>query len=387
MSSNMEQKVESNSSNVLYSQSGRLYGTYRGWVVSRADEYGIGRIKVHIPELQRKSIDQDKFLDDGYDDVPYTMEGIWVRPRRLQHIIHTVPGMNQWVEVKFEDGDPNRGYYTSAIIHLDEPIYELKVDGGKGLDLARAARIVDLTGRMWFAPKPKQKGFRMNPGNDQKRGDDHSSMYIKADFGKHDIAKLPSNLLIDIVSDTHNSSSFKMGHYDNQMDNKFNSHMERRTGKYRSITQHDARKYIHIKNPEGDGIIFHHGKHYEQNYIELFSATGLALMMHDDLQCMFLKTTGNATIGASDIEQALYIGYGMNYLWIWHKLAVGSKHPARRYDAWYGGRVRYVPFDITATHYDKHGGMGTSNILKQTNIARGAATILFDEPSGSIFIN
>jgi len=397
MSSNMEQKVESNLSNVLYSQSGKLYGTYRGWVVSRADLFGIGRIKVHIPELQRKTISENKFLDDGHDDVPYKMEAIWVTPRRLQHIIHTVPGMNQWVEVKFEEGDPNRGYYTSAIIHLDEPIFELKVDGGIGLDLALAApkmdssgdmgsMISDIAGSLGFS-LPGPSSFRITPANDQMRLDNGSSMYITPDFGLHDILNIPSNLLIGIVSDTHNQSSFKMGHYDNHMDNKFNSHVEKRTGSYRSVTQHDAQKYIHVKNPEGDGMIMHHGKNSDENYVETFSAKGMSLMMHDDEQSMFLKTPGNAAVAASDVEQECYIGYGVNYTPKKHNLTVDSGHSTRKYDAWYGSRTRKVTNNVTSTQYDSHGGMGTSNITKQTNIMRGGSTILMDENSGNIYLN
>jgi len=387
MASIVEQKVEANLTNVLYSKSSRLYGTYRGWVVSRADELGIGRIKVHIPELQRKTISENKFEEDGHDDAPYKMEAIWVVPRRLQHVIHTVPGMNQWVEIKFEEGDPNRGYYTNAIIHLDEPIYELKVDGGIGLDLAKAAPSIDATGDMTGAPAPGPSGFRLNPANDQKRTDDNSNMYIKPHFGCHKVKKIYSPLLIDIIADTHNSSSFKMGHYENQMDNKFNSHMERRTGLYRSITQHDVRKYIHIKNPEGDGMIFHHGKKSNENYIETFSVKGMRLMMHDDEQSLFLRTQGNAAVAASDIEQECYIGYGVNYTPKKHKLTVDSNHPTRKYDAWYGARTRRVTKNVTATQYDHHGGMGTSNITKQTNIMRDAASILLDGPPGYIYLN
>jgi len=382
MSRTMDQRVESNLANVVYSQAGKLHGTYRGYIVDRQDKYAMGRIKVHIPELQRKEIPETNTVSDGYDDAAYTLEAIWVMPRRHHTSVHTVPWINQWVEIQFEDGDPTRGYYTNSIVHLDEPMYHLKLDGGKG---HIPPTTLSDNYKLLTRESAEDSGEDITAANNEYRMDTSELMYILPDFGKKKVKELTNAKHIELVADSHNYSTARMGHYEVKVDNPDMSYMERRSGQKRSLVQHDTNRYIYLRNPEGDGLILHHGENGDNSYAELVTVNEHRLHMDDDLQQLYLLTHGGGAVACSDTEQELYIGYGTNYTSKPHSLTtLGSN---RKYDAWYSRKTKMALTNVTATQYDENGGMGTSNITKQTCIIRGPANILMDGNTGYIFLN
>ncbi len=81
--------------NAAYSNVLEYDKEYEGQVVDRIDAFGIGRVKVNIPELMTS-----------------TTDAIWARPIKQFQGEHIVPALNMWLVIKFMYGDPMNPVFT-----------------------------------------------------------------------------------------------------------------------------------------------------------------------------------------------------------------------------------------------------------------------------------
>jgi len=366
MNNNYSQnRISSESLSTQFTRHIELNGKYRGLVIDRNDEYGIGRVKVHIPELMPPK------ENDKSGKKNYTLDGIWVMPRRLILGQHLVPWYNEWIEIEFDDGDPQRGFYTWQIFHIDGPINQLRDIGGNHYNNPSSINSGPIG--------PVGSSSKQYSSNSDKRSDSSVSSYYYSN--KVDPGKLTDKVEIELIADTYVSSKTpKVNHYDVALDNEMKSFRELRTGKYRTITMHDTMNYISIREPKGNAITMYSN---DSEFINITTGNE-TLFLHKTKQQAGLST-GGMGFYLDNAKGYLYAGTDSLLEKKTVKLVKNDKY--RRLDAWYPEAYEYWWINQGSMYDKSNGKFATDNNSNVSTIIRGSAEIKLLGNSGKVLIN
>lgn len=374
-------EIPLNSTVYKFSSEASAGKTYRGYVVNRKDPLGIGRIQVHIPELQTPKDVQKTQI--------YPMKYIWVYPKFSNQGIHSVPWYNQWVEVTFRNNDFNQGVYENAIVHEDEPLWEMNESMGSGIQPPNGLE-ESLAGEGQKIDRSKETNSDVRITNHEKRADNYSQHFVNAS----DRLKVLAEDLREACSDSHVvTKTPRQAHYHVYQDHPELNFIEKRTGNRKAFVMHDKLNYTLIRDKDQFSFIMHHGENNEDNYIELRTRDKNILMLDQENRTVYLKSHYGQGLIFEDDTKSYFLGTKSDWMWdvglFTSQLAAEGK--LRKYSSYYSRKTR--PKSLVGSvvltslmNMSYRGGTGADDILRNSQLNRERGHIAINGNNGFIFM-
>ena len=307
----------------------KLDNFYLGIVTDVNDPYGIGRVKVYIPELMQKKD-----------------EAIWSYPIYQIEGQHLPPFINQVVLVFFLKGSPDVAFYLGTVYHKDEILPEMQGDSYLG-----------------------------NTTNKQIEYDKSNTDSVNKTLDKQQLPNKLSSPILQSESDRNKAATdyvllrtprnkHLLHIQDNRDTEQKLNYFEFKSGADRSLIIHDGLKYLQLKGAnESKLLIIDDAKELGEQFIELSSDTGHLLNLSDTKQSVNLISAGNRGVSISDSSQKLVITSSAGYNRHQIKLTTDDKYDIRSHNA------------------------SQSTVLNtSTTCSKGAIYIEFDESSNRLII-
>jgi len=310
---------ESTSANSdVYTRNGLLLGKYKGYVIDRADKYGVGRVKVHIPELMI--------------DLKPSKDGIWALPRPFSKSQKMSPMKNEWIQIEFDNGDPNKAYYSSTIKHLDDAPWEMN---------------------------PKQGVPEKDKANEKVYKDFAASGFKNATL-------IPPHR--DAAANAHVTCKTPLrAHYNVMQDDKDLNFTEARSGDKQVKVQNDKEKYTYMRTKKEYEMMMHE----KDKYIELNTPNKFGLRFDDKNKYVKLASKNKNFLIIDDNNDTVMMGTKeMGTQFIKHKeekIQSDKSNVKAKYDVWH--KKRKVSDDKKNKFSKVYSGLDPSAGLNGNNVS------------------
>jgi len=324
----------------------KLDNFYLGIVTDVNDPYGIGRVKVYIPELMQN------------ED-----EAIWSYPIYQTEGQHLPPFVNQVVLIFFLKGSPDIPFYLGTVYHKDEILPEMQGDSYAGMP-------------------NKQCEYKKTEGDSITKVVDTKQFKNKFSSPVLQCNKDRNKAATDYVLLRTPRNAHLLHIQDNKDTEPKLNYFEFKSGADRSLIIHDGLKYLQLKGAnESKLLIIDSAEEVGEQFIELSSDSGHLLNFSDTNQSVNLISAGNRGFSISDSSQKLVITSSAGYSRQQVKLTTEDKYDIRSHNASQSTVLNTSTTCSKGTIYIEFDEAANRLIIRA-----GAAYIIMDGNSGDIYM-